>query len=54
MLQARNGWLNRLALATAVLLLAGFAAWIVTVLQSRTMGIMPGTMGMSLVAFVLS
>ena len=37
---------------TATLLAVAFAAWIVTVLQSRSMGLMPGTMGMSLMTFV--
>lgn len=53
MLQARNGWLNRLAPATAVLLIAALITWVYTIMQSRAMGAMPGTMGMSLIAYIL-
>jgi len=38
---------------TTILLALAVAAWIATVLQSRSMGTMPGRMGMPFMAFVM-
>ncbi len=49
----RKEWPIGITRLTAILLLVAVAAWIVTILQARLMGVMPGTMGMSLIAFVV-
>jgi predicted metal-binding membrane protein len=49
----RQEWAIGITQLTTILLVLAVAAWITTVLQSRSMGIMPGTMGMSLIAFVM-
>ncbi len=46
-------WSTQLTPQVAILLVAAGGAWVVTVLQARTMGAMSGTMGMSLISFVV-
>ena len=41
-----------MTLLTSILLVLAVIAWIATVLQSHSMALMPGTMGMSLITFV--
>lgn len=53
LLQQRKGWLNWLSPATAVLLIAALITWVYTIIQSRAMGAIPGTMGMSPIAYIL-
>ena len=53
LLRLQKGWFSWLSPATAVLLIAAMITWVVTIVQSRAMGVMPGSMGMSAIAFVL-
>jgi predicted metal-binding membrane protein len=52
-LRVSKGWPIGTTRLTAMLLAVAVAAWIVTVLQARSMGMMPGTMGLSLLTFVV-
>lgn len=49
----KQRWKKYITPVTLVLLLGTVIAWVVMILQAQSMGSMPGTMGMSLAAFIV-